>query len=124
MILGTPGALCLAMACSQRSSLLWKARWHPSKGHSKEAMAGADGATRWIGGGPSAAGDAGPSAGGTPALVRREEARGDRCREGAAQRSRRRRGDEEDCRVVVTVDDEVGLVRKVVGLHFRVRRFR
>ena len=67
VILGSPGALCLAMACSQRSSLLWKARWHPSKGHSKEAMAGADGATRWFGGGPSAAGDAGPSAGGTPA---------------------------------------------------------
>ena len=59
MILGSPGALCLAMACSQRSSLLWKARWHPSKGHSKEAMAGAGGATRWFGGGPFAVGDAG-----------------------------------------------------------------
>ena len=123
MILGSPGALCLAMACSQRSSLLWKLRSHPSKGHSSEAMAGAGGATRRFGGGPSAAGDAGPSAGGTPAL-RREETRGDRCREDAAQRSRRRRGDEEDRWVGVAVDDEVGFVRKVVGLHLWVRRLR
>ena len=125
MILGSPGALCLAMACSQRSRRLWNARWHPSKGHSREAMAGAGedrcGATVIrVGGGPSAAGDAGPSAGGTPAL-RREETRRDRCCEDAAQRSRRRRGDEEDRRVGVAVDDEVGLVRKVVGLHLWVR---
>ena len=128
MILGSPGALCLAMACSQRSRRLWNERWHPSKGHSREAMAGADeercdATVKSVGGGLSAAGDAGPSAGGTPALICREEARRNGGRKDAAEWARRRWGDEEDAGVVVPLHDEVGLV-KVVRLHFRLRGLR
>ena len=76
-----------------------------------------------VGGGPSAAGDAGPSAGGTPALIRREEARRNGGRKDAAEWARRRWGDEEDAGVVVPLHDEMGLV-KVVWLHFRFQRLR
>ena len=128
MILGSPGALCLAMACSQRSRRLWNERWHPSKGHSREAMAGADesicdAVVESFGGGPSAAGDAGPSAGGTPALIRQEEARRNGGRKDAAEWARRRWGDEEDAGVVVSLYDEMGFV-EVVRFHFRLRRLR
>ena len=58
-----------------------------------------------------------------PPLVRRREARWDGCREDAADRARRGRGDEEDAGIVVSVHDEVGLVW-VVRFHLRFRGFR
>ena len=58
-----------------------------------------------------------------PPLIRRGEARRNRCREDAANRARRGRGDEEDAGIVVSVHDEVGLVW-VVRFHLRFRGFR
>ena len=53
-----------------------------------------------------------------PPLVRGREARRDRRRKDAADRARRRRGDEEDAEVVIREYDEMGLV-EIVRLHFR-----